>query len=139
MPVWPAACTMMGRVQRRASRMGRHMAGPRPVPSACRRRIPCGSHRAATARRFVDARGFYERLARGRSGTFILESAEYGGSWSRYSFIGVNSMAQLRSDHGKANWLGQVPAGVPTEGDVIEVAHAALKVLKRRTWPDCRT
>lgn len=39
-------------------------------------------------------------------------------------------MAQLRSDHGKANWLGQVPAGVPTEGDVIEVAHAALKVLK---------
>lgn len=48
-------------------------------------------------------------------------------------------MAQLRSDHGKANWLGQVPAGVPTEGDVIEVAHAALKVLKRRTWPDCRT
>ena len=74
--------------------------------------------------------GFYERLAGGRSGTFILESAEYGGSWSRYSFIGVNSMAQLRSDHGKANWLGQVPAGVPTEGDVIEVAHAALKVLK---------
>ena len=47
--------------------------------------------------------GFYERLAGGRSGTFILESAEYGGSWSRYSFIGVNSMAQLRSDHGKAN------------------------------------
>ena len=74
--------------------------------------------------------GFYERLAGGRSGTFILESAEYGGSWSRYSFIGVNSIAQLRSDHGKANWLGQVPAGVPTEGDVIEMAHAALKVLK---------
>lgn len=38
--------------------------------------------------------GFYERLAGGRSGTFILESAEYGGTWSRYSFIGVNSMAQ---------------------------------------------
>ena len=34
--------------------------------------------------------GFYERLAGGRSGTFILESAEYGGTWSRYSFIGVN-------------------------------------------------
>ena len=74
--------------------------------------------------------GFYERLAGGRSGTFILESAEYGGTWSRYSFIGVNSMAQLRSNHGKADWLGQVPVGVPTEGDVVEVAHAALKVLK---------
>ena len=74
--------------------------------------------------------GFYERLAAGRSGTFILESAEFGGTWSRYSFIGVNSMAQLRSNNGKADWLGQVPAGVPTEGDVMEVAHAALKILK---------
>ena len=74
--------------------------------------------------------GFYERLAGGRSGTFILESAEFGGSWSRYSFIGVNSMAQLRSNDGKADWLGKVPAGVPNEGDVIEVAHAALKTLK---------
>ena len=35
--------------------------------------------------------GFYERLAAGRSGTFILESAEFGGTWNRYSFIGVNS------------------------------------------------
>ena len=74
--------------------------------------------------------GFYERLAAGRSGTFILESAEFGGAWNRYSFIGVNSMAQLRSNNGKADWLGQVPAGVPTEGDVMEGAHAALKTLK---------
>ena len=74
--------------------------------------------------------GFYERLAAGRSGTFILESAEFGGTWNRYSFIGVNSMAQLRSNNGKADWLGQVPAGVPTEGDVMEVAHAALKTLE---------
>lgn len=74
--------------------------------------------------------GFYERLAAGRSGTFILESAEFGGTWNRYSFIGVNSMAQLRSNNGKADWLGQVPAGVPTEGDVMEVAHATLKTLK---------
>ena len=75
--------------------------------------------------------GFYERLAGGRTGTFILESAEYGGSWSRYSFIGVNSMAQLRADeHGNADWLGTVPAGVPTHGDVVEVAHATLKTLK---------
>ena len=59
--------------------------------------------------------GFYERLAAGRSGTFILESAEFGGTWSRYSFIGVNSMAQLRSNNGQADWLGRVPAGVPAE------------------------
>ncbi|MDN6655803.1 MAG: anthranilate synthase component I, partial [Bifidobacterium crudilactis] len=46
--------------------------------------------------------GFYARLAAGRSGTFILETAEHGGSWNRYSFIGVNSIAQLRSNHGQA-------------------------------------
>ena len=74
--------------------------------------------------------GFYERLAGGRSGTFILESAEYGGTWSRYSFIGVRSMAQLRSDGGRADWLGEVPVGVPTEGDVTEVAHAVLRTLR---------
>ena len=74
--------------------------------------------------------GFYERLAGGASGTFILESAEYGGSWSRYSFIGVHSMAQLRSDHGQASWLGTVPKGIPTSGDVAEVAHATLRALK---------
>lgn len=27
--------------------------------------------------------GFYERLAAGRSGTFILESAEFGGTWNQ--------------------------------------------------------
>ena len=75
--------------------------------------------------------GFYERLAGSKSGTFILESAEYGGNWSRYSFIGVNSLAQLRADeHGQANWLGKVPAGVPEHGDVIDVARATLATLK---------
>ena len=49
-----------------------------------------------------------------RSGTFILESAEYGGTWSRYSFIGVNSMAQLRSNNGQADWLGKVPVACPS-------------------------
>ncbi|MCI2149502.1 chorismate-binding protein [Bifidobacterium crudilactis] len=74
--------------------------------------------------------GFYARLAAGRSGTFILETAEHGGSWNRYSFIGVNSIAQLRSNHGQASWLGQVPVGIPEEGDVMDVAHQTLNILK---------
>ena len=65
--------------------------------------------------------GLYERLAGHRSGTFILESAETNGTWSQYSFIGVNSMAQLRSNQGEADWLGKVPVGVPLTGDVIDV------------------
>ena len=34
--------------------------------------------------------GIYEKLSAGKSGTFLLESAEQG-VWSRYSFIGVSS------------------------------------------------
>ena len=39
--------------------------------------------------------GFYERLAAGRSGTFMLESAEFGGTWSRYSRYGTACRIQF--------------------------------------------
>jgi anthranilate synthase component 1 len=73
--------------------------------------------------------GFYERLAAGRSGTFILESAENDGSWGRYSFIGVNSLAQLCAQNGQAHWIGEVPSGIPLHGDVLDVARAAIQEL----------
>lgn len=38
--------------------------------------------------------GIYEKLSAGKSGTFLLESAEQG-VWSRYSFIGVSSRASF--------------------------------------------
>jgi len=37
--------------------------------------------------------GIYRKLAKNASSTFLLESAEHGGAWSRYSFIGANSQA----------------------------------------------
>ena len=40
--------------------------------------------------------GFYERLAGGRSGTFILESAEFGGAWSRLAGTGACRSAHRR-------------------------------------------
>ena len=39
--------------------------------------------------------GIYRKLAKGQPGTFLLESAEQGGIWSRYSFIGVSSFGVL--------------------------------------------
>jgi len=39
--------------------------------------------------------GIYRKLADGRPGTFLLESAEQGGIWSRYSFVGVSSFGVL--------------------------------------------
>ncbi|MDO4913735.1 MAG: anthranilate synthase component I [Bifidobacteriaceae bacterium] len=74
--------------------------------------------------------GLYSRMAQGKPGTFILESSDFGGTWSRYSFIGVHSIAQLRSDNGQANWTGTVPVGVPAQGDVIEVAHKTIDLLR---------
>lgn len=49
--------------------------------------------------------GIYRKLAEGRPGTFLLESAEQGGIWSRYSFIGVSSFGVLTQQDGAAVWL----------------------------------
>jgi anthranilate synthase component 1 len=57
--------------------------------------------------------GVYRKLAKNSSGTFLLESAEYGGVWSRYSFIGVRSEASLTEREGLAMWQGTIPAGAP--------------------------
>ena len=49
--------------------------------------------------------GIYRKLANGRPGTFLLESAEQGGIWSRYSFIGVSSFGVLTQHSDEATWL----------------------------------
>ena len=49
--------------------------------------------------------GIYRKLGRGRPGTFLLESAEQGGIWSRYSFIGVSSFGVLSQAGVSAVWL----------------------------------
>lgn len=49
--------------------------------------------------------GIYRKLADGAPGTFLLESAEQGGIWSRYSFIGVSSFGVLTQQGDEAVWL----------------------------------
>lgn len=49
--------------------------------------------------------GIYRKLAKGEPGTFLLESAEQGGIWSRYSFIGVSSFGVLTQAADVAVWL----------------------------------
>jgi anthranilate synthase component 1 len=39
--------------------------------------------------------GIYRKLAGNRPGTVLLESAEQGKQWSRYSFVGVRSAGVL--------------------------------------------
>jgi anthranilate synthase component 1 len=75
------------------------------------------------------ALGLYRKLADERAGTFLLESAEHGRSWSRYSFVGVASSAMLSERNGQALWSGRVPQGVPATGDPIAALRETLDVL----------
>lgn len=72
----------------------------------------------------------YKTLAEDRVGTFLLESAEHGGVWSRYSFIGISSASTLTEKDGKATWIGTVPNGAPSGIDPLEALRITAKHLK---------
>ncbi len=78
--------------------------------------------------------GIFRRLAEG-TGTFILESAEHDGSWNRWSFVGVRSIAQLIARDGRARWEGEVPLGLETEGPTTQLLASALEALHTETLP----
>ena len=68
-----------------------------------------GKSLAATAvvrKLFADSEtpmGLYRKLS-GGTGSFLLESADQAGKWSRYSFIGVTSHGVLTESDGVAVW-----------------------------------
>ena len=77
----------------------------------------------------------YKTLAGDRAGTFLLESAEHGGVWSRYSFIGISSASTLTEVNGKASWIGTVPNGAPTDIDPLEALRITAKHLRSPNLP----
>ena len=44
--------------------------------------------------------------------------------------MGVRSRATLTVQAGRAVWFGDVPVGVPTDGDVLDVLARTLEVLR---------
>jgi anthranilate synthase component 1 len=87
---------------------------------------------------FADAEtpvGVYRKLAADRPGTFLLESAEPGRSFSRWSFVGVGALATLSTHAGRAQWTGPVLPGVPMDGDPFEVLGAAWRALRGPRLP----
>jgi len=72
----------------------------------------------------------YKTLAQDRAGTFLLESAEHGGTWSRYSFIGIRSASTLTERDGLAHWIGSVPSGAPTGIDPLDALKIAATHLR---------
>ena len=79
--------------------------------------------------------GVYRKLAADRPGTFLFESAENGASWSRWSFIGVDSPAALTVRDGQAVWTGTPPVGLPTEGDPLTVLRETVAALHTEQLP----
>ncbi|HEV7950627.1 MAG TPA: chorismate-binding protein, partial [Glaciihabitans sp.] len=72
--------------------------------------------------------GIYRKLALGKPGTFLLESAEQGGIWSRYSFVGVRSFGVLTQTDNVATWLDY---GLPASRAFGEHApQAPLEALR---------
>jgi anthranilate synthase component 1 len=76
--------------------------------------------------------GLYRKLANERPGTFLLESAEHGRVWSRYSFVGVQAAAMLTEVEGHAVWRGRAPTGVPRTGDPLQAMRDTLALLHTR-------
>ncbi|MDT0276930.1 anthranilate synthase component I [Blastococcus goldschmidtiae] len=74
--------------------------------------------------------GIYRKLAGNRPGTVLLESAEQGKRWARYSFVGARSAGVLTERDGVTQWLGEdipgVTDGLPTD------PLAAVRTLARR-------
>jgi len=74
--------------------------------------------------------GIYRKLAGNRPGTVLLESAEQGKQWSRFSFVGVRSAGVLTERDGAAVWLGDPLPGLTD--DLPADPLAAVRTLARR-------
>jgi len=72
--------------------------------------------------------GVYRKLADGRPGSFLLESAGQGGLWSRWSFVGVRSFGVLTQQGDRAAWID---TGIDAERAVGHLDGAPLEVLAR--------
>ncbi|CCG03181.1 anthranilate synthase component I [Blastococcus saxobsidens] len=74
--------------------------------------------------------GVYRKLAGDRPGTLLLESAEQGKRWARYSFVGVRSAGVLTERGGRTQWLGDDVPGITDDlpADPLD----AVRVMARR-------
>ncbi len=77
----------------------------------------------------------YRKLAANRPGTFLLESAENGRSWSRWSFIGAGAPSALTVRDGEAVWMGAIPRDAPADGDPLQTVRATLALLETAALP----
>ena len=82
--------------------------------------------------------GIYRKLAGNRPGTVLLESAEQGKRWSRYSFVGVRSAGVLTERDGTAEWLGDRLPGLTDDlpADPLDAVRTLARRLRSPDRPD---
>ncbi|MGO1949475.1 MAG: anthranilate synthase component I [Mycobacteriaceae bacterium] len=120
------------------------MTDPYQVTSLETFRTLAARHRVVPVARKVLADGesamsAYTKLAGGRPGTFLLESAAPGQSWSRHSFIGAGARCALTAKDGDAHWIGTPPSGAPSGADPLAVIRETLELLHTDRMPGLPT
>ncbi|MGY1689638.1 anthranilate synthase component I [Geodermatophilus sp. SYSU D01105] len=93
-----------------------------------------------TRRLLADAEtavGIYRKLAGNRPGTVLLESAEQGKQWSRYSFVGVRSAGVLTERDGVTEWLGEELPGLTDDlpADPLDAVRTLARRLRSPRTP----
>jgi anthranilate synthase component 1 len=74
----------------------------------------------------------FEKLAAGKPGSFLLESAEQG-VWARYSFVGVNNRGSLTKSAGASKWTsakGHSPFPAGHDGELPASALDAVSAIQ---------
>ncbi|MDX1621983.1 MAG: anthranilate synthase component I [Nitriliruptorales bacterium] len=74
----------------------------------------------------------YAKLA-GDGPTFLLESAEHGERWGRYSFVGADPFLVLRGRDGEVRWEGDPPAAVRDATGALDALDKATRALHAPT------
>jgi len=71
----------------------------------------------------------YARVA-GDGPTFLLESAEHGQRWGRYSFVGMDPFLTLIGRDGGVSWVGSPPPGVAGATGPLDALARATSALR---------
>jgi len=75
----------------------------------------------------------YEKVAKDRKGTFLLESAEHG-VWSRYSFIGASFRGTISKDKDVVSWVSRKgESALPNGKTLPEAGLLAIEALTK-SW-----
>jgi len=82
--------------------------------------------------------GIFRKLAAGQPGSFLLESAEQGGIWSRFSFVGVSSFGVLTQQGDLSHWLDYGVSEERALGDTAGLGPLAALAHLYERWQSPR-